>query len=111
MVNKIFVYATILTFLFAVKTVNSGLTKFDEQIFNMQNAISKCVVQIADTYFERGSIIGIVTAGLKASTNKKLAINTNNLIIAELMHEMQWNLLFKQAKSYKIVESVNMNVH
>lgn len=76
------------------------MLQFDDSLFNMQYSVSKCVLEIAKTYFEEGSIIGISTAGLKLYTNKKLPINTNNVITEELMQEIRWNLIIKQAKAY-----------
>lgn len=73
----------------------------------MQLSIVQCVKSIAKTYFDRGSIIGVVKAGLKEATNKKLAINTNNLIVEELMNELHWNLLIKEAKSFNDKELVS----
>lgn len=86
----------------------SEIEMFDDKLFKMQESLSQCILTIVNNNFRRGSIIGIATAGLKQTTNKKLAINTNNMIVEKLMNELKWNVLIKTARTYQTDEMVRL---
>lgn len=87
------------------------ITVLEDKTFEMQQSIAECVLSIAKTYFFEGSIVGIVSDGIKKMTNKKFAVNTNNLIIGKILKEMRWNVLFKRAKTYREHEPVSQEYY
>lgn len=86
----------------------SEIEMFDDKLFKMQESLAQCILTIVEKNFDRGSIIGVATAGLKQTTYKQLAINTNNLIVEKLMNELKWNVLIKSAKTYQNDEMVRL---
>lgn len=87
--------------LICIEGTTSAVEVLKTNTVEMQHSIARCILHIAKGHFFPGSIIGVVSAGLKTDTNRFLPINTNNIIIGKLMDEMRWNMLFKRAKTYK----------
>lgn len=69
----------------------------------LQKSVTNCVVRIAKTYFPNLSNIGMITTNYHNVTNYNLILNSDNVLVAALMKELQWNIVMKAAaKSVEI---------
>lgn len=75
---------------------------------DMQQSITQCVMNITKTYFREGSIIGVASAGFKTITNNDLGVNTNNIIVKNMMHAMHWTMLIQKPKSSRHITLVSI---
>lgn len=80
-------------------TISSDISamEFRTEVHAAQESSSNCVMKIARKYFEMGSIVCIVTSGLKNVLNKHTGISTDVIILNKMMGELQWNLMTKEA--------------
>lgn len=68
--------------------------------YTMQKSVSNCILSIAKTNFRAESIIGIISSNFHNTTNKQLAFNSYNVIVADVMKEMRWNIIIKDGNHF-----------
>lgn len=86
-----------LSCLIAVATTNNIEPRGNGKI---QESAADCALSLAVQYFEKGSIIAIVTSGLRTVTNFNLTKTTYNLISDKIMQAMQWSIMIKNSSSH-----------
>lgn len=66
----------------------------------MQKSVSNCILSIAKTHFHAESIIGIISSNFHNTTNKQLVFNSYNIIVADIMKAMRWNIVIKDGSKF-----------
>lgn len=79
---------------------NSARFEIDNGGYVMQSSLCNCIKLIAKTHFQNGTNVLIASANFQNITNKKLVINTNNLIMEEMMKETRWSITIKNGRRF-----------
>lgn len=97
---------TLLIFLVlkSISMANGHLADYStfDNTYTMHVSASNCVRTIANKYFANGSIIGMMSSNFHNQTNKRIGVNTYNVIVATMMRGAHWSIVMKDgAKSAK----------
>lgn len=89
-----------LSWVLLVEQSSCEIELMGQATLKMQQSIAQCVVNVAKSAFDKGSIIGTAKAGLKIPTNSRLPVNTKNIVLELLMKDLNWTLIQFEAKSF-----------
>lgn len=74
--------------------INSEI-KFNANLHKVQESGSNCVLKIIENFFPEGSIVCVISSGLKNAVNKNSSITTEQIILQQLMYQSRWTIMMK----------------